>query len=117
MNFKILSGADKSIYPGQLIQYEVTPLFGITLKWVTEITHVIDKKYFVDEQRFGPYSLWHHKHFIKKIEGGVEMEDVVDYKIPFGIFGRIAHPLIVKKKLEQIFKYREDKLKQIFGKI
>lgn len=117
MNFKILSGADKSIYPGQLIQYEVTPLFGITLKWVTEITHVIDKKYFVDEQRFGPYSLWHHKHFIKKIEGGVEMEDVVDYKIPFGIFGRIAHPLIVKKKLEQIFKYREDKLNQIFGKI
>ena len=98
MNFKILSGADKSIYPGQLIQYEVTPLFGITLKWVTEITHVIDKKYFVDEQRFGPYSLWHHKHFIKKIEGGVEMEDVVDYKIPFGILGRIAHQLIVKKK-------------------
>ena len=78
MNFRILSGADKKIFPGQIIQYKVSPILGLNLKWVTEITHVVDKEYFVDEQRFGPYSLWHHKHFIKKINGGIEMVDIVD---------------------------------------
>ena len=117
MNFRILSGVDKSIFAGQIIQYKVSPVLGITTKWVTEITHVKDKEYFVDEQRFGPYSLWHHKHFIKEIDGGVEMEDVVDYKIPLGIFGQIAHILFVKNKLKQIFKYRENKLNELFGKI
>ena len=82
MGFKILSGADRPMYPGQIIQYIVTPVLGIPTKWVTDITHVVDKQYFVDEQRFGPYALWHHKHFIKEIPGGVEMEDIVDYKIP-----------------------------------
>ena len=117
MNFRILSGADKSIFAGQIIQYKVTPMLGISTKWVTEITHVKDKEYFVDEQRFGPYSLWHHKHFIKEIEGGVEMEDIVDYKIPFGILGQIAHVLFVKNKLKEIFKYRKNKLNELFGKI
>ncbi|MDC0554212.1 SRPBCC family protein [Flavobacteriaceae bacterium] len=117
MNFKILSGAERSIYAGQIIQYKVTPVFGITLKWVTEITHVKENEYFVDEQRFGPYSLWHHKHFIKEIDGGIEMEDVVDYKIPFGFLGQIAHPLFVKNKLRDIFKYREKKLIKLFGKL
>ena len=117
MNFKILSGDDRPIFAGQIIQYKVTPLLGITLKWVTEITHVKENEYFVDEQRFGPYSLWHHKHFIKEIDGGIEMEDVVDYKIPFGILGQIAHPLFVKNKLRQIFKYREKKLIKLFGKL
>ena len=117
MNFRILSGADRSIFAGQIIQYKVTPVLGISTKWVTEITHVKDKEYFVDEQRFGPYALWHHKHFIKKIDGGVEMEDIIDYKIPFGIIGQIAHPIIVKNKLKQIFKYRENKLKELFGEL
>lgn len=117
MNFRILSGADRSIFAGQIIQYKVTPMLGISTKWVTEITHVKDKEYFVDEQRFGPYALWHHKHFIKKIDGGVEMEDVIDYKIPFGIIGQIAHPIIVKNKLKQIFKFRENKLKELFGEL
>lgn len=117
MNFKILSGADRSIFAGQIIQYKVKPVLGITLKWVTEITHVKENEYFVDEQRFGPYSLWHHKHFIKEIDGGVEMEDVVDYKIPFGILGQIAHHLFVKNKLKQIFKFREKKLIKLFGKL
>ena len=117
MNLKILSGADRPIFAGQIIQYKVTPVLGITLKWVTEITHVKENEYFVDEQRFGPYSLWHHKHFIKKINGGIEMEDIVDYKIPFGILGQIAHPLFVKNKLRQIFKFREKKLIKLFGKL
>lgn len=117
MNFKILSGANKSIFAGQIIQYKVTPVLGITLKWVTEITHVKQNEYFVDEQRFGPYSLWHHKHFIKEIDGGIEMEDIVDYKIPFGFLGQIAHSLFIEKKLRQIFNYREKKLVKLFGKL
>tara|TARA_Y200000002_G_scaffold158085_1_gene130705 strand:- start:609 stop:1118 length:510 start_codon:yes stop_codon:yes gene_type:complete len=115
MGFEIIDGDDKKIFPGQIIQYNVTPLFGIPIKWVTEITHVLNEKYFVDEQRFGPYSLWHHKHFIKEIEGGVEMEDVVHYKLPFGLLGQIVHPIIVKPKLDEIFNYRYNKLIELFG--
>tara|TARA_B100000575_G_C22795073_1_gene469840 strand:+ start:50 stop:511 length:462 start_codon:yes stop_codon:yes gene_type:complete len=117
MGFEIISGADESIYPGQIIQYNVSPIFGIKLRWVTEITHVVKNKYFVDEQRFGPYSLWHHKHFFKKIKGGILMEDVVDYKIPLGWMGQLAHFVFVKNKLNKIFKYRENKLVKLFGKL
>lgn len=116
MSFDIISGADRPMFPGQIIQYIVTPVLGIKTKWVTEITHVMDKKYFVDEQRFGPYALWHHKHFIKEIEGGVEMEDIIDYKVPFGLIGRLVHPFLVRPKLEEIFNYRTTKLEELFGK-
>lgn len=116
MGFNILSGADKPMYAGQIIQYIVTPVLKIKTKWVTEITHVKHLEYFVDEQRFGPYSLWHHKHFIKEIDNGVEMEDIIDYKIPLGIIGQLAHPIIVKPKLEEIFNYRTKKLEELFGK-
>lgn len=116
MGFHILSGADRPMFAGQIIQYIVTPVLGIKTKWVTEITHVIDGEYFVDEQRFGPYSLWHHKHFIKEIDGGVEMEDIIDYKIPMGILGQIVHPILVKSKLKEIFDYRTKKLEELFGK-
>tara|TARA_R100000544_G_scaffold31763_1_gene18078 strand:- start:453 stop:944 length:492 start_codon:yes stop_codon:yes gene_type:complete len=115
MGFNILSGADRPMYPGQLIQYIVTPIMGIKTKWVTEITHVKDQEYFVDEQRFGPYALWHHKHFIKEIPGGVEMEDIVDYKLPAGILGQWMHPILVKPKLNEIFEYRTKKLTALFG--
>lgn len=117
MGFNILSGADRPMYAGQIIQYIVTPVLGIKTKWVTEITHVVDGSYFVDEQRFGPYSLWHHKHFIKEIDGGVEMEDIVDYKIPFGWLGQLMHPILVKPKLNEIFRYRTAKLEELFGTI
>ena len=115
MAFKTISGDDRAIFPGQIIQYSVTPLLGISLGWVTEITHVVDKKYFVDEQRFGPYAFWHHKHFLKEIPGGVEMEDIVDYKIPMGILGQMVQPFIVEPKLKEIFEYREKKLIELFG--
>ncbi|GER59356.1 SRPBCC family protein [Patiriisocius marinus] len=115
MGFNILSGADRPMYSGQIIQYIVTPVLGIKTKWVTEITHVVNNSYFVDEQRFGPYSLWHHKHFIKEIPGGVEMEDVIDYKVPMGILGQLVHPIIVKPKLDEIFNYRREKLIELFG--
>jgi ligand-binding SRPBCC domain-containing protein len=117
MGFNILSGADRPMFPGQIIQYKVSPFPGYTTKWVSEITHVKEGKYFVDEQLFGPYALWHHKHFINEIDGGVEMEDIIDYKIPFGILGQLAHPIIVKKQLKQIFKYREEKLQELFGTV
>ena len=117
MSFDIISGAEKPMFAGQIIQYIVTPVFGIKTNWVTEITQVVDKKYFVDEQRFGPYALWHHKHFIKEIEGGVEMEDIIDYKVPFGFIGRMVHPILVKPKLIEIFNYRTQKLIELFGSL
>ena len=117
MSFDIISGIDKPMFAGQIIQYIVTPILGIKTTWVTEITHIVDKKYFVDEQRFGPYALWHHKHFIKPIEGGVEMEDIIDYKVPFGFIGRLLHPFLVKSKLTEIFNYRTKKLVELFGEI
>lgn len=117
MGFKILSGADRPMYQGQIIQYMVKPFPGISTKWVTEITHVREGEYFVDEQRFGPYALWHHKHFIKEIDGGIEMEDLIDYKIPFGLLGQLVQPILVKKQLNQIFQYRETKLEELFGKM
>ena len=115
MGFKTLSGDEKPMFAGQIIQYIVTPVFGIPMKWVTEITHVQDKKYFVDEQRFGLYALWHHKHFLKEIPGGVEMEDIIDYKIPMGMLGQLVHPFLVKPKLKEIFDYRKIKLVELFG--
>lgn len=115
MGFHILSGADRPMYSGQIIQYIVTPVLGIKTKWVTEITHVMDRQYFVDEQRFGPYALWHHKHFIKEIPGGVEMEDIIDYKVPMGILGQLVHPFLVKPKLDEIFAYRKQKLIELYG--
>jgi len=117
MGFHILSGADRPMFAGQIIQYIVTPVLGIKTKWVTEITHSEEGEYFVDEQRFGPYALWHHKHFIKEIDGGVEMEDIIDYKVPFGILGQLVHPFLVKPKLDEIFEYRKKKLEALFGKL
>ena len=115
MSFDILSGADRSMYPGQIIQYIVTPILGIKTKWVSEITQVKRQNYFVDEQLYGPYALWHHKHFIKAIDGGVEMEDIIDYKLPLGWLGQLVHPFLVKPKLEEIFEYRQKKLTELFG--
>lgn len=115
MSFNIISKIDRPIYIGQIIQYIVTPLLGIKTKWVSEITHIQEKKYFVDEQMYGPYSLWHHKHFIKEINGGVELEDIIDYKVPLGIIGQLIHPILVKPKLEEIFSYRQKKLIELFG--
>jgi len=117
MSFNIVSGGDRPMYAGQIIQYIVTPVAGIKTKWVTEITHVKEGEYFVDEQRFGPYALWHHKHFINEIEGGVEMEDIIDYKLPFGVLGQLGHPFLVKPKLKEIFEYRKNKLNELFGTI
>ncbi len=117
MGFRVISKHHgEKMYAGQVIEYTVRPLLGIPLYWMTEITHVNDKKYFVDEQRFGPYSMWHHQHHFKEIAGGVEMTDIVHYKNPFRIFGGLVNSLFVKKQLKEIFAYRFDKIEELFGK-
>lgn len=115
MGFDIVSESpvDK-MYTGIIIAYKVSPMFGIKMNWVTEITHVEELHYFIDEQRFGPYTFWHHKHFLKEVEGGVEMIDILLYKVPFGFIGNIANRLIIKKKLKEIFDYRFKKVEELF---
>jgi len=118
MNFRILSNSNsKEMYAGQVITYKVSPLFGIPLFWMTEITHVKDREYFVDEQRFGPYALWHHTHRFKEIPGGVEMLDMVHYKMPFGWLGQLLAGWFVKRQVEGIFDYRYKVLQDRFGKM
>ena len=102
------------MYPGLIISYTVKPLLGIKMIWVTEITHVEDMKYFVDEQRVGPYSMWHHEHFIEPSGDGVLMTDIVSYSPPFGFLGALANRIFIGKQLESIFRYRENKLKELF---
>jgi ligand-binding SRPBCC domain-containing protein len=114
LKFKILSTDLTKVYAGQIIEYKVHPVLGIPLYWMTEITHVEHHKYFVDDQRYGPYSMWHHQHHFKVVEGGVEMTDIVHYKLPFWIFGDIANVLFVKAKLKEIFDYRIKKVAEIF---
>ena len=117
MGFNIIDVEETSMYPGQIIKYNVTPLFGINMKWVTEISHAERNKFFVDEQRFGPYKFWHHKHIFKVIDGGVKVIDILDYALPFGFLGVLFHPYLIKPKLDEIFNYREKKLIEIFGKL
>ena len=116
MGFTIISQhhGDK-MYAGQVIEYTVKPVLGIPLYWMTEITQVQDQVYFIDEQRFGPYSLWHHQHHFKAIAGGVEMTDIVHYKLPFWFLGDIAHAVFVKRQLKNIFDYRHKKVAALFG--
>jgi ligand-binding SRPBCC domain-containing protein len=119
MDFRVTSDPEfsREMYPGQIITYTVRPLLGIKMFWMTEITQVSDKRYFIDEQRMGPYAIWHHQHHFKVIPGGVEMTDLVHYRVPLGILGDIAHWLFVRRALEQIFNFRWTVLEQRFGKI
>lgn len=118
MNFEITSDTKKGnkMFEGQIISYRVSLFPGVRMNWVTEITHVLEPRYFVDEQRFGPYKMWHHEHWIEEIEGGVEILDRVSYKIPLGTIGHLAQWFLVKKQLREIFEYRFYKLNEVFGK-
>ena len=116
MGFDIITpDLPEKMYPGMIIAYKVSPLLGIRMTWVTEITHVREKEYFVDEQRVGPYFMWHHEHKIEPVEKGVLMTDTVSYKPPMGILGSLANSLLIKRQLKQIFDYREKVLVDIFG--
>jgi ligand-binding SRPBCC domain-containing protein len=117
LNFRIISQHHGTkMYPGQIIEYKVSPLLGIPVYWMTEITHVEEKKYFIDEQRYGPYSMWHHQHHFKSVNNGVEMTDIVHYKLPLWFFGEIANTFFIRNQLLQIFSYRFKKTEEHFGK-
>ena len=114
MGFIITSPPQPGMYPGMFISYKVSPFLGIKLNWVTEITHVREKLFFVDEQRRGPYSIWHHEHHFREVEGGVEMHDILHYQVPLGILGTLADHLFVKNKVLGIFSFREKRIRELF---
>jgi len=117
LRMTITSKPEARMYEGQLISYKLYPLLGIPMFWVSEITHVEEKKYFVDEQRHGPYKIWHHRHSFYEVNGGTAVEDVVDYMMPFGFLGRLFHALHVKNQLESIFDFRSKVLTSKFKSI
>lgn len=115
MNFVIHTNIKgRPAYAGQMIVYTVSPLFNIPMSWVTEITHVQEPNFFVDEQRKGPYKMWHHQHHFKEVKDGVEMTDILHYEIPLGFIGNILNKLFIEKKVKQIFQYRSIALEKIF---
>lgn len=116
MAFTIVSDSEmiSKMYPGMLINYKVS-VARVKLDWMTEITHVVEQQYFIDEQRFGPYKFWHHQHHFTEIEGGVEMKDIVTYGLSFGLLGALANKIYVGYKLRQIFEYRREKTSALFG--
>ncbi len=115
LNFEVRTKLPEKMYCGMIITYFVRPLLNIPQTWVTEITHVNQPNYFVDEQRFGPYKFWHHQHsFTITEDGGVIMDDIVSYVIPFGFLGRIINYFIVSKKVKEIFDYRKTVLEKMF---
>ena len=117
LGFKVISRhhGDK-MYAGQIIEYTVSPLLGIPMYWMTEITHAKDHQYFVDEQRFGPYSMWHHQHHFRPVAGGTEMTDIVHYKIPLWFLGDIANVVLVRSQLNKIFNHRFTAVEARFGR-
>ena len=117
MGFDIVEGGDGPMYAGQIIIYTVSPIFNLKITWVTEITHVRDGDFFVDEQRFGPYKLWHHKHYFESVPGGTKCIDEVHYLPPMGPLAPLLNRFCIEKKLKQIFDYRQNYLRETFGEL
>jgi ligand-binding SRPBCC domain-containing protein len=117
MQFRTLTEhIPEKMFAGMIISYSLRPFPGIAMRWVTEITHVKEGSYFVDEQRFGPYAFWHHLHRIEAIEGGTCMWDELNYKIPLGPLGDLAQALLVRKKLNAVFEFRRRRIEELFGR-
>lgn len=115
MAFEVTSPLPERMHPGLLISHRVRPLFGIPVTWVTEITHVVEGKLFVDEQRFGPYRFWHHQHHFRFVDDGIEIGDIVHYALPFGPLGDVLNSLLVHDRVRSIFDYRRVVLEERFG--
>ena len=116
MNFEITSEfKDEKIYPGMIITYVVSPVLRIPVKWMTEITHVRDREYFVDDQRLGPFRIWNHQHHFRAVDGGVEMTDIIYYSIGFGFLGRLLDRLFIRKRVKNIFEYRKMAMNSLFN--
>jgi len=115
LDFRVISEEPARIYPGLMIRYRVRPLLGIPVTWLTEITHVRENEYFSDEQRVGPYAIWHHEHFFQKLDDShVEIRDLVHYALPFWLVGDLVHALVVKRQIENIFEFREKSVRELF---
>ena len=115
MAFEVTSPLPERMHPGLVISHRVRPLFGIPVTWVTEITHVIEGKLFVDEQRFGPYRFWHHQHHFRSVDDGIEIGDIVHYALPLGPLGDVLGSLFVHDRVRAIFDYRRIVLEERFG--
>ncbi|HMV78279.1 MAG TPA: SRPBCC family protein [Leptospiraceae bacterium] len=114
MTFRIMSTLPEKMYEGMLIHYKISPFLSIPLDWVTEITHIREKEFFIDEQRIGPYRIWHHEHHFRKAENGILMTDLLNYDVGMGVLGSIAGAVFVHRKVRSIFDYRYEKLKNLF---
>jgi ligand-binding SRPBCC domain-containing protein len=114
LNLKVTSELPDKMYEGMIITYKVYPFLGIPSNWVTEITTVKEKTFFIDEQRFGPYKFWHHQHHFKEIDEGVEMKDIVSYALPLDPLSRLLNNILVEKKVEGIFSFRKGLLEDLF---
>ena len=114
---RITSDLPPRIHPGCIVTYTISPLPGVQVGWVTEITHVVEPRLFVDEQRFGPYRFWHHQHHFREIDGGTSVEDIVHYALPFGIAGRALGGRMVRRRLDSIFSFRKTFLEETFGRL
>lgn len=116
MRFDITSiSKDSRMYPGMIITYIVSPILHIPFNWVTEITHVNEPHYFVDNQKSGPFKFWHHQHFFKEVPSGIEMTDIVNYAAPFDHISRPIEKTIVRQRVGMIFDFRYKKLNEMFG--
>lgn len=115
LGFHIVAGGEAMMYKGMIVTYDIDSIFRMPFTWVTEITELEEKKLFVDFQRSGPYAYWNHQHHFKAIPNGVEITDILEYKMPLGILGSIVHPFLVKGKIEKVFEYRMEKLEELFG--
>lgn len=117
LKFQIVNvSMDRDVYEGQVIHYRIQILPLVWVTWLTEITKVKNMEYFIDDQRLGPYSLWHHQHHFREVRGGVEMSDAVTYALPLGWLGRIAHALFVRAELLSIFLHRRQVLERRFSR-
>ncbi len=115
LDFRMTNEVPAVMHAGALITYTIRPILGLRVRWVTEITHAEAPRLFVDEQRFGPYRFWHHQHRFRGIDGGTEMEDLVHYALPLGPLGALAHRLVVRRQLDEIFAFRRAALAERFG--
>jgi len=117
MNFRIIGNLPQKVYEGMFIVYKVSPLAGIPMQWVTEITHVREPHFFIDEQRKGPYSIWHHEHHFEQVPEGIKMTDILYYSVPFGWLGKLVDMLLVKRKVLDIFTFRKQVLLKLYNQL
>ncbi|MBK6560345.1 SRPBCC family protein [Candidatus Amarobacter glycogenicus] len=117
LNLKPTSALPSAMHPGLIVTYDVVPMAGLRVLWVTEITHVVDGVMFVDEQRAGPYRFWHHQHHFKAVPGGTEMRDIIHYALPLGVLGDLFGARMVKRKVQGIFDYRREVLEEKWGRM